>query len=86
MSEFLQGATAMGTFAIALFFLKFWRDTSDRLFAAFSAAFGVFGVNRVLLIVLDEDSEAVPWVYLLRALMCVLISAAIVDKNVSARR
>ena len=86
MSEFLQGATAMGTFAIALFFLKFWRDTSDRLFAAFSAAFAVFGVNRVLLIVLDEDSEARTWVYLLRALMFVLIIAAIVDKNVSARR
>ena len=86
MSEFLQGATALGTFAIALFFLKFWRETGDRLFAAFAAAFAVFGLNRVLLVVLDEESEARTWVYLLRALTFILIIAAIVDKNVSSRR
>ena len=85
MSDFLQGATAMGTFAIALFFLRFWRETADRLFATFAAAFAIFGCNRVLLIVLDEESEARTWVYLLRALTFLLIIAAIIDKNVGSR-
>ena len=31
----LQGATAMGCFALAVFFLRFWVRSRDRLFAIF---------------------------------------------------
>ena len=82
MSEFVQGATMLASIAVALFFLRFWRDTGDRLFAVFSAAFAVFAVNRLLLVVLDEESEARTWVYALRAATFLMIAAAVVDKNV----
>jgi NADH:ubiquinone oxidoreductase subunit 3 (subunit A) len=81
VSDFLQGATALASVSVALFFWKYWRSTGDRLFMAFSLAFVVFGLNRVLLSVLDPQSEARTWIYLVRALTFVLIAAAVVDKN-----
>ena len=82
MSDFLQGATMLASLAIALFFLRFWRQTSDRLFAAFAAAFAIFAVNRLLLSLLDEDSDNRTWVYALRAATFLMIAAAVLDKNV----
>ena len=81
MSDFLQGGTALASLAVALFFLRYWRETGDRLLAVFAVAFTVFAVNRLLLSVLDEGSEARTWVYLLRAVMFTMIAAAVVDKN-----
>lgn len=82
MSEFLQGATMMASVAVAVFFLRFWRQTSDRLFAVFAAAFALFAVNRLLLAVLDEDAEGRTWLYALRAATFLMIAAAVLDKNV----
>lgn len=82
MSEFLQGATMMASVAVTLFFLRFWRQTSDRLFAVFAAAFALFALNRLLLAVLDEESETRTWVYALRAATFLMIAAAVLDKNV----
>ena len=82
MSDFLQGATFMASVAVALFFLRFWRQTNDRLFAVFAAAFALFAVNRLLLATLDEGSETRTWVYALRAATFLMIAAAVLDKNV----
>ena len=81
MSDVLNGATAFGSLVIALFFFRFWRQTADRLFAAFALAFGIFAVNRFVLALLEEDDEARPYVYLVRLLAFLVIIAAIVDKN-----
>lgn len=86
MSAYLEGATTLASFAVAVFFLRYWRDTADRLFAVFAAAFALFGINRVVLQALDESSEARTWAYALRALTFLMIIAAIVDKNLAARR
>ena len=86
MSDFLDGATMLASLGVALFFLKYWRSTGDRLFAVFAAAFTVFAVNRVLLVALDETSEYRTGVYLLRAAAFTLIALAIVDKNYGPRR
>ena len=43
MLTFLWGASALGCWVIGLFFLRFWRNTRDRLFAFFAAAFWVLG-------------------------------------------
>jgi uncharacterized membrane protein HdeD (DUF308 family) len=85
MSQFIAGASTLASAVIALFFLRYWRDTRDRLFAMFSLAFAVFAVNRILLTILDETDEARTWVYLLRLVAFVLILAAIADKNRQAR-
>ena len=81
MNDFLQGATMLASLGVALFFLRYWRSTRDRLFLAFSLAFAIFAVNRVLLTVLAEDSEARTLVYVVRALTFLLIAAAVLDKN-----
>ena len=86
MSEFLQGATAACGFAICVFFLRYWRDTGDRLFAVFAAAFALFGTSRAVLSTLDRESEARTWVYALRAAAFLAIAAAVIDKNVSGSR
>jgi hypothetical protein len=84
VSDFLQGATMLAAFAIAVFFLRYWRDTADRLFGVFAAAFALFGVSRAALHVLDVDSEARVWVYALRAAAFLAIIIAIIDKNMRA--
>jgi len=86
-AEFLVGFTAMGCFVIALFFARFWRESRDRFFFWFALAFAIFGVNRVVLGFLDEDSEARPVVYAVRLFAFVLILVAIAEKNrVPSRR
>lgn len=81
MTDVLGGATAFGSLVLALFFFRFWRQTADRLFAAFALAFAVFAVNRFVLALLSEDDEARPYIYLVRLLAFLVIIAAIVDKN-----
>src|SRR5688500_1685217 len=49
MMLFLHGATSMGCIVAALYFLRFWRDTRDRLFVLFSIAFAVLAANRAAL-------------------------------------
>lgn len=82
----MQGATMMASVAVAVFFLRFWRQTADRLFAVFAAAFALFAVNRLLLAVLDQESETRTWVYALRAATFLMIAAAVLDKNVRRDR
>ena len=81
MNEFLLGATAMGCLVVALFFVRFWRSTGDRFFALFALAFAVFGANRFVLALVDEDHEHRALAYLVRLAAFVVIIVAIVDKN-----
>ena len=81
MQEFLDGATALACCAIALFFLRFWRETRDRLFGILALAFLVFAINRAVLTALDDNEEARVLVYLVRLLAFALIAIAILDKN-----
>jgi hypothetical protein len=84
--DFLAGAATLGYLAAAMFFVRFWRRTSDRLFLAFSAAFALLAVNQVLAMLLEAGDERTPFVYSLRVLGFALILWAIVDKNLIGRR
>jgi hypothetical protein len=81
MDDFLSGASVVAAAAIALFFLRFWRETDDRFFLLFAVAFAIFALNRVALGALDDESEARTIVYLARAAAFGIIVLAIVDKN-----
>lgn len=81
MTDVLAGATAVASLAIGLFFLRFWRESRDRLFLAFAVAFWSFAANRVVLAALDRDHEARVAVYSLRALAFIVIIAAVIDRN-----
>jgi hypothetical protein len=77
----VHGALVMATFVAGLFFLRFWRETRDRLFAMFALAFWVLGVNWLGIAVLATSEEARMGFCLLRLAAFVLILVAIVDKN-----
>jgi hypothetical protein len=81
MNEVLLGAVAMGSAVAALFFLRFWRQTRERLFLIFALAFLVEAVMRVVLAIAELPNEQEPFFYLGRLLTFSLIVIAIIDKN-----
>lgn len=81
MKLFLLGANAIASLVVALFFLRFWRDTGDRFFLFFAAAFGIEGVNRVTQGLSTVSEETEPFFYVVRLFSFLLILMAIVDKN-----
>jgi hypothetical protein len=81
MEQFVMGAITMASVIIALFFLRFWRDTGDRLFAMFALAFLLLGVTRAGLAFSQESTEGVTSWYWVRLAAFVLILIAIFDKN-----
>ncbi|HEX6157855.1 MAG TPA: DUF5985 family protein [Burkholderiales bacterium] len=81
MIEFLSGAITMGFLVAAGFFARFWRQTADRLFLAFAAAFVLLALNQALAQWLGAADDRVAYTYLLRVLAFGLILLAIVDKN-----
>jgi hypothetical protein len=77
----LSGAIFMGLAVVGLFFLRFWRQTGDRLFAIFAMAFWVLTLERLLLLLIDPKDELRPYVYTVRLFAFLLILTAIIDKN-----
>jgi uncharacterized membrane protein len=71
----------MASLVAALHFLKFWRHSSDRLFALFAAAFTMMAVNHAALGLTDPESEYRLAIYCVRLVAFLFILVAIVDKN-----
>lgn len=80
MNQLLAGAIAMGSFVIALFFLRFWRTTRDRFFLYFALSFLIEGVHR-LYASGENMGEDTPHHYLVRLVAYLLILWAIFEKN-----
>ncbi len=79
--HFFWGATTLACAVAGLFFLRFWSETRDRLFALFGAAFFLLGLNWLLLEILRPDRESRHLVYLVRLAAFSLILIAVLDKN-----
>ena len=77
----LSGAIIMGYWIIGLFFLQFWRESRDRLFAYFWWAFWILAVERVGVLCLGTQQETGPVVYLARVIAFSLIAYGIIQKN-----
>ena len=84
MIEFLAGAVTVGYVVAAGFFVRYFRQTGERLFLIFAVAFALLAVNQALAHILRVVSEPNSFVYGLRALAFLLILVAIIDKNVFA--
>ena len=78
---FLQGLSAMGAWMGSLFFFRFWRESGDRLFVFFGAAFALLGLSWALLGLFSPTDETRPYIYALRLVAFLLIIGGIVDKN-----
>jgi uncharacterized membrane protein len=81
MINVIYGVLFAGYAVAALFFLRFWVSSRDRLFAMFSAAFAILAVQRVALAATRTVIEDQSAFYLLRLLAFIIILVAIVDKN-----
>ncbi len=81
MSAFVYGAITMGYTIAALFFLRFWRTTRDRLFLLFAASFAILAIHRVVLFASEDPAEHRPLVYVARLAAYLIILFAIHDKN-----
>jgi hypothetical protein len=86
LSEFLMGGIMLGYAVAALFFLKFWNQTRDRLFAMFAIAFALLAANYLILTPTERSTEIVPLHYMLRFLAFLIILLGVVDKNYSRRK
>jgi hypothetical protein len=84
--EYLAGAVTLGYLVSALFFLRFWRRTADRLFLAFAIAFVLFALNQAAAQWLGAADERVGYTYVMRVVGFLFILWAIVDKNLGRRR
>jgi len=81
MRDFLWGALTMSCVVIALYFLRYWRTSGDRLFVFFGVAFAVMALNWVSLAIVDPTVEGRHYVYFFRLAAFLLIIVGIVDKN-----
>lgn len=81
LTSMLIGAAAMASFTVALFFLRFWRQTRDSLFLWFAIAFAADSATRLLGGVSPISADREPYIYVPRLLAFALIILAIVQKN-----
>ena len=81
MRAFVAGLLTMGYLVAALYFLRFWKRSGERLFVFFALAFALLATQRMGLILLTFDST---WLYALRLLAFVLLLVGILEKNRSA--
>jgi hypothetical protein len=81
LEGFLLGVIVTASLVAGAFFFKFWRQTRDRLFLGFAAAFLIEGLNRLAFLWIEQPNEGTPLVYTIRLLSYLLILAAIVYKN-----
>jgi hypothetical protein len=78
---FLWGATTLGAWVIGLFFLRFWKQTRERLFLYFAAAFWMLAANWLILAISNPPDEGRHWVYAMRIVAFLTLIAGILDKN-----
>ena len=80
MTEWMvSGALAMGYIVAAMFFLRYWRESRDRLFAFFSLAFLLLALQRIILPFIADDQLELA--YTVRVVAFLMIIVGIVDKN-----
>jgi len=85
LASVLGGSVATCSLIAALFFLKFWRQTRDRFFLLFAAAFVVDAGSRFALAVVSFSDTDEPMYYVPRLVTFGLIMVAIIQKNTGQR-
>lgn len=81
MIAFLRGAVAMSCVVAGLFFVRFWRDSRERLMLVLAGTFFILGVSWTMLATSGARDEANAHIYALRALAFGLLAVGIFDKN-----
>lgn len=79
--DFLSGSITLGFLLASLFFLRFWKRTSDSLFLAFATAFALLGLGQAIQALASIPQEERSYIFLIRLAAFTIILAAIVRKN-----
>jgi len=82
LPTFAAGLLTAGFLVAALFFLKFWQRSKDRLFASFAFAFLLMAANSAAPVLMNIPDVDQPMVFLLRLAAFLLIIIAVLRKNV----
>jgi hypothetical protein len=82
---FLQTVSATAAVAAGLFFFRFWRESRDRLFGFFGAAFWVLALSWTLLALVNPTDETRPYIYAIRLVAFLLMIIGMIDKNRTIR-
>ncbi|MFL5305396.1 MAG: DUF5985 family protein [Polyangia bacterium] len=85
MHQFILGALTLASCAVGLFFLRFWRQSGDRLLLVFATAFFVLAVDWGLRGAWEPTVETRHYFFLVRLLAFVLLVIGIIDKNRGGR-
>lgn len=81
MLPFVHGGLTVACATVGLFFLRFFRDSHDRLFLFFGLAFLAFALNYVGLTLTQPGEESRHLVYVVRLIAFILIIVGVLDKN-----
>jgi uncharacterized membrane protein HdeD (DUF308 family) len=81
LDTFLTGFIVATSLVAMLFFLRFWKSTSDPLFISFAAFFAVQSITHSVVVEFEHPNEGSFALYLLRLLSILGILVAIVWKN-----
>jgi hypothetical protein len=85
MNTFLSGALVTASWVAGLFFLRYFRDTRDRLFLTFALAFWALSLNWLVLAVAHPSDEQRHYYYVIRLVAFLLITWGIIHKNRESR-
>jgi hypothetical protein len=85
MDPLVSGVIATTCAVAGLLFLRFWRDSRDRLFGLFAVALFALAANRIMLALAPQYGLS-GHLYWTRLLAFGLILVAIVDKNLPRGR
>lgn len=80
MGDFMKGMLVMGATIAALFFVRCWRRSGDRLFLYFTGCFGLLAVNWFMLALIPSDEQRAPH-FAIRIAAFGLLITGILDKN-----
>lgn len=80
---FLVGFVCASSLVAALFFLRFWRQTHDPLFLAFTIFFTIEGVNEAYISTLSHPNVGTAAVTIVRLLSVLTVIFAIIWKNLA---
>ena len=83
MELFTWGILATASLVAALFFLRYWKESRERLFGFFALAFVGLAANWTGLAVIDRptDEAQQTYAYVVRLVAFLIILVAIIDKN-----
>jgi hypothetical protein len=85
VQAFMRGALAMASATAGLFFVRYWRETSDRLFLFFVAAFWLLAAHWAALAIVAPPVETRHQLFVVRLAAFVCLIVGILDKNRRSR-